>query len=344
MNRSIFPANNPIIQPVTPQVTAATPPTLTAIQANLTRIRPWIRKTPLWQLDTPSSQNYFGGTTTVFYKMELWQHAGTFKPRGAITHLFKLSKAQLKRGITAVSAGNHAIATAYAASVFGTHAKVLMPKTACELRQTRCKALGAEIVLTDDIHAAFDRSNELVEKEGRYLVHPFEGDATALGTATLGLELCEQIEALDAVVVAIGGGGLCGGMSAAIKQINPACKIYGVEPEGANTMTRSFQSGQCETLNPLTSICDSLSSPHSREISYSLCAQFCDGIVNVSDTAIIDAMHFLFEELSLAVEPACAASTAALMGPLKETLNGKRIAVILCGSNIDLAGFNQLLK
>src|SRR5262249_3078272 len=144
--------------------------------------------------------------TRVVLKEELFQRTGTFKPRGALAVMLDLSGGAVARGVTAVSAGNHAIAVAYAAGVTGSTAKVAMPKNASPFRLEKCRALGAEIVLVDDVHQAFTRVKQIEAQEGRTFVHPFEGPRTALGTGTLGLELVEQVPDLEAVIVPVGGG------------------------------------------------------------------------------------------------------------------------------------------
>jgi threonine dehydratase len=154
--------------------------------------------------------------------------------------------------------------------------------------------------------------------------------------------LCAPGEApLDAVIVPIGGGGLCAGIAAAVKQALPACAVYGVEPEGADTMSRSLRSGRPESLDRVRTIADSLGAPHAAPYSLALCQRFVDDVVLVDDDAICRAMALLFADMKLACEPAGATATAALRGPLAGRLAGKRVGVIVCGSNIDAATFHQ---
>jgi threonine dehydratase len=247
------------------------------------------------------------------------------------------------RGVTAVSAGNHAIAVAYAAGVLGTTAKVVMPKSASPFRVAKCRELGATVDLVEDVHRAFERVKEVEQQEGRTFVHPFEGPRTALGTATLGLELVEQVPDVEAVVVPIGGGGLCAGVAAAVKLAWPSCRVYGVEPEGADSMRRSFEAGTPQAIDAVRTIADSLGAPHAAPYSFGLCRRYVDELVLVSDDALRGAMRLLFASAKLAVEPAGAAATAALIGPLKDRLAGKRVALIVCGANIDAATFSRHL-
>src|SRR3954463_7971118 len=296
-------------------------------------------ETPLWRWRSDALDAALGAGTQVLLKLELFQHAGSFKPRGALCNLRVLSPDQLSRGVTAVSAGNHAMAVGYAARALGTTAKVVMPKTANPARVQGSRDYGAEVELVEDVHRAFDRVHEIEEKEGRAFVHPFEGPLTALGTATLGFELCGQAADLDAVIVPIGGGGLCAGVAAAVKQISPRTLVLGVEPEGADTMHRSFASGKPEGIDKVRTIADSLGAPHAAPYSFALCRRFVDELVLVDDDQLREAMRLLFRGAKLAVEPAGAASTAALCGSLRDRLAGKRVALIVCGANLDAKTF-----
>ena len=250
-----------------------------------------------------------------------------------------LDAQQKEAGVTAVSAGNHAIATAFAARAVRTSAKVVMIMNANPLRVERCRDYGAEVVLADDVHDAFGLAEEIQMREGRFFVHPFEGSDVVLGTATLGLEICEQVPDLDAIIVPIGGGGLCAGISSAVKQMKPDCEVIGVEPVGADSMNRSFASGKPESIEKVETIADSLGAPFALPITYELCKENVDELVLVDDGELKDAMGLLFRELKIAVEPACAASTAALMGPLSGRFAGKKVVPVMCGSNIDWETF-----
>jgi threonine dehydratase len=277
----------------------------------------------------------------VILKLELFQHTGSFKARGALANMLDLDADALARGVTAVSAGNHAIAVAFAAELLGTRAKVVMPRTANPFRVARCRGYGAEVVLVDDVQAAFARVKEIEEVEGRTFVHPYEGYRTALGTATIALEWLAQAPELDAVIIPIGGGGLCGGMAAAVKQLKPTCAVYGVEPTGADSMARSFAAGSPQAIERVRTIADSLGAPYALPYSYALCREFVDDLVLIDDDAMRRAMGLLYGDMKLAVEPAGAAATAALCGPLRRRLEGKQVGVIVCGANIDLATFSE---
>lgn len=298
-----------------------------------------IYRTPL--LRCVELEELLGGNSEVYGKLEFLQRTGTFKARGALAVLAQLDPEQIQKGITAVSAGNHAIAAAYAARSVGTTAKIVMIGTANPSRIEACRAMGAEIVMVDDVHEAFRAAEEIQAEEGRQFVHPFEGPDVARGTGTLGLEIHEQCDAFDAVIVTIGGGGLIGGVANALKQLRPDCEVIGVEPAGADTMHRSFAAGSPQGIDAVQTIADSLGAPFALPYSFALCRRNVDRLCRVDDQAIRRAMGLLFKHMKVAVEPACAASTAALLGPLRKHLRGKKTVLVFCGSNIDWQTFSD---
>ncbi len=312
-------------------------PDAASIAATREALRPHTRVTPVF-----TRTDLLGATIT--FKYELLQAAGTFKARGAFSNLLALDGEQRKAGVTCVSAGNHAIAVAYAAERLGIAAKVVMIRTANPARVAAVRRTGAELVLADDGPSAFAAVHEIERAEGRIFVHPFNGLRTILGTATLGAEWAEQSPDLDAVILPVGGGGLAAGTATAMKLADPDLLIYGVEPDEANGMTQSFAANGPIRMGPMRSIADSLCAPHTEAYSFELCRRALAGLVTVDDAQLRAAMQLLFDELKLAVEPSCAAATAALMGPLRETLKGKHVGILLCGSNTDLATFAANLK
>ncbi len=329
------------------------PPTLAEIREAHALLSGRVLETPVWHWRGREIEAAAGRGTEVFLKLELFQYAGTFKPRGALLNMLALSPGELDRGVTAVSAGNHAIAVGYAARAVGTGAKVVMLSSANPARVAACRAYGAEIVPADDVHSAFEAAQRIERDEGRTLIHPFEGRRTVLGTAGVGLELAEQVPDLDAVIVPIGGGGLAAGVAAAVKRVQPECRIFGVEPEGADSMHRSFAAGEPRAIDRVRTIADSLGAPYAAPYTFGLCRRFVDELVMIDDDQIRRAMGLLFESAKLAVEPAGAAATAALCGPLRERPSPRRgaseipagattrVGVIVCGTNIDLGTFAE---
>ncbi|HRC86804.1 MAG TPA: pyridoxal-phosphate dependent enzyme, partial [Thermoanaerobaculia bacterium] len=186
---------------------------LEEIAAARERLGERIRETPVWRWQGREIEAQAGASTQVWLKLELFQTSGTFKARGALLNLLQLGPEALARGVTAVSAGNHALAVSWAAQTMGTTAKVVMPKSANPARVAGCRAWGGEVVLVDNVHQAFAEVERIEQEEGRAFVHPFHGKTTLLGTATLGFEFARQLPELDAVVVPIGGGGLAAGVA-----------------------------------------------------------------------------------------------------------------------------------
>ncbi|WEK46301.1 MAG: pyridoxal-phosphate dependent enzyme [Candidatus Andeanibacterium colombiense] len=303
-----------------------------------------MRETPLWPLAGPAATQRMGTGTEVLMKLELFQPTGTFKVRGAINNLLALDEAGRAAGVTTISAGNHAIATAYAAHRFGVSAKVVMMKEANPARVAAARAYGAEVIVADSVEHGFALLEGLKQDEGRTYIPSFPNERVVCGTGTIALELFEQAGTLDAIVVPIGGGGLISGISAAAKLISPTTRIYGIEPEKAGVVGRSVKSGTLQTLATVDTIADSLAAPMTNEVSVSFVSRFVDELVTISDDAMTEAAALLFGEAKLAVEAAGAASTAALMGPLRQELAGKRVALIVCGANIDPPSYCKLLQ
>ena len=322
-------------------------PSIDAIRANRVRLGDLVVTTPIRLLADDALAAAVGASTRVWLKEELFQRTGSFKPRGALSVMLDLDAAALSRGVTGVSAGNHAISLGYCARRLGTTAKVVMPKNANPFRVQMCRELGVAVELVDNVHDAFTRVKEIEATEGRTFVHPYEGPKTALGTASVGLEFIDQVRAagtsLDAVIVAAGGGGLTAGVACAVKQMSPATAVYVVEPEGADTLSRSFKAGSPQSIDAVRTIADSLGAPRCEAYSYALNRRFVDEVVLVNDEQIREAMRLLFRAAKLAVEPAGAAALAALMYPLRVRLDGMRVGIVVCGANIDPEAFAKHL-
>lgn len=302
-----------------------------------------VMQTPCISWETDKKNDLLGEATKVWVKLELFQPGGSFKPRGALMNMRQMDAAALKKGVTAVSAGNHAIAVAVAARSMSTHAKVVMPKNANAYRVATCEKLGAEIVLVANVKEAFDTVEKIRDKEGRTFIHPFDGEQTILGTATVGYEFAQQAPNLDAVILPIGGGGLAAGMATAFHRLQPQCELIGVEPFGADSMYRSLEAGSPQSIEKVNTIADSLGAPFALPYTYGICQQLLSEVVRVEDERLRRTMELMFTDMKLAPEPACAASLSALLGPLRERLAGKRVGVIACGSNIDIKTFMAYL-
>ena len=318
------------------------PLTIVDIEQARRLIEPHVIRTPAVSWPGYDVAPLLAAGTRISAKLELLQRTGSFKARGAMVNLLSLTEEQKRRGVTAVSAGNHAIATAWAAKFAGVSAKVVMIGTANQRRIELTRSFGAQIVMATNAQEAFATADRLVTEEGRVMIHPFEGRRTASGTATVGAELVEQIPDLDAVIVPIGGGGLIAGVASAVKLLNPTCAVYGVEPTGADSMHLSFRAGSPQSIEKVQTIADSLGAPYALPYCYEATRRNVDGLVLVDDDDLRAAMRLTFLDAKLAVEPAGAAALAALLGPLRDHLAHQHVGLIVCGSNIDTETFARL--
>lgn len=289
--------------------------------------------TPVTQFRSTRIDRYLPESSEVFIKLELFQQSGSFKSRGALLSLDSLSDIERAAGVVTASAGNHALALSWAASIQGVKATVVMPESADPARVSECMSYGAEIIQAQDIGAVFKKMVAVQKERNLTVVHPYENPNMTLGAATCGMEFHEQQKDLDVVVVPIGGGGLIGGIASISKKLKD-CKVIGVEPVGAPLLTNSLAASKPIELEAVSTIADSLGAPVSLPISYALVDRFVDEIVCVSDDEMIKACAMYFDACKLSVEPACAAALAAICGPLRETLSGKRIGIVGCGTNI----------
>jgi threonine dehydratase len=316
-----------------------TAPTLADITRTAEAIAQHVAETPVARWQGPTLARVLGRNAEIILKLELFQVTGTFKARGAMTTALRLAEAGLPRGLTAASAGNHAIATAWAARRLGVPAKVVMVETANPLRVALAEAEGAQVIKAPTAQAAFAEVERIKAADGFAPIHPFEGPAVACGTGTLGIEVRRQAPDLDAVIVSIGGGGLAGGLAHAIKLAAPRCLVLGVEPVGADAMRRSIAAGRPVTLETVSTIADSLAPPMALPYAFALCRDALDEIVTVTDDEIAAGLALFQFEGKLAVEPAAGAVLAALLGPYRARLSGKRVGLIVCGANIDTATY-----
>ncbi len=314
---------------------------MTNVRRAQERLGPYIIRTPTLKASSGFFTEFLP-RSTVFLKYELFQVSGTFKARGVLNNL--LATDGNHKGVTAASAGNHAIAVAVGAKLLGLDAKVVMQSSANPARIAAARDAGAEIVIAADGKEAFARAHDIAEKEGRLFVHPFDGFRVAEATAGVALEMIEDSGGLDAIVVSIGGGGLAGGVSAGAKLLNPNCRVIGVEPEGAAAMAESFRTGAPATLAKIDTIADSLAPPMTTQTTYALCRRHIDRLVTVSDDQMAAACHLLFRDAKVSAEPACGAATAAAIAKCADELAGMKVGVILCGSNIDIDNFAALVR
>lgn len=317
-------------------------PTPAAVAAARERIAPHLARTPVHRLRDAETDRVVGGGE-VQLKLELLQRTGSFKARGALNTLLTLSEDERRRGVVAVSAGNHAIAVAFAAQVVGVPATVVMHRAADPYRVAACRRHGAEVILADDIEGAFATMERLRDEVGRVSVHPFEGARTLEGTATVGAEIAEQVPGVELTIVAVGGGGLIAGIGAALRAAAPGCRVVGVEPAGAAGMAASFAAGRPMDAVEVDTIADSMGAPMHTAGTFEVCREVVDELVTVDDDEMCSAMAFAYDAAKLVLEPAGAASLAALLGPLRGRAADARTVAVLCGSNIGEETFARYL-
>ena len=316
------------------------PPTIDDIRAAAVRIAPHLHHTPL--LGSHSLSELTGYKLS--FKCENLQKTGSFKPRGAVNRIATLDPEAADRGIITISAGNHAQGVAYAAARLGIKAVVVMPETAVASKVEATRSYGAECILHGDVHSAFEKLQEVQQDRGLTLVHPFDDPMLIAGQGTVGLELLEKDGApFDAVVVGVGGGGLIAGVATALSSLAPETRVFGVEPEGAATMTLALAAGSVVRLDDLNTIADGLAPPFVGELNLAVVEHLVESVVRVTDVEIRYAMALLLERMKLLVEPAGAAALAALMNGKIPVERGTRVAVILSGGNVDVQRLAELL-
>jgi len=280
--------------------------------------------------------------TRLHFKAEVFQKTGSFKPRGAINKLSHLTEEERKRGVITISSGNQAQGLAYAASLFGTSATVVMPYTTPVNKVSATKGYGAEVVLTEG--ALLPTCLEIQEERNLTLVHPFDDPYVVAGQGTIGLEILDDLPEVDAVFVPVGGGGLISGIATAIKLRKPAVKIVGVEPIGASAMWQSLQRKAVVNLDKIDTIAEGLAAPFVGELNLALVQKYVDELVLVSDDEMIEAMGLLLERCKLLTEPAGAAGFAALLFQKASIPSGSEVVCVLSGGNIDRSRLGHFLK
>lgn len=298
------------------------------IQATERVIRPHIRRTPIVEVDGAD----FGlDSITIIFKLELLQHAGSFKARGAFTNL--LTREVPPAGVVAASGGNHGVAVAYAAMKLRKPATIFVPSVASKTKLDRIRSYGAELVITGDRYAdSLEASEAWTKQSGAMPIHAYEGDETLLGQGTLGLELEEQAPKLDSLLVAVGGGGLIGGVAAWYQD---RLKLISVEPMEAPTLNLALNAGR-PVDSPAGGIAaDSLAPRQVGQQMFPIAQRFVNTSILVSDDEIIAAQKRLWETVRVAAEPGGAAAFAGLLSGRYKPEPGERVGVIVCGGNTD---------
>ncbi|HET9711660.1 MAG TPA: threonine/serine dehydratase [Pyrinomonadaceae bacterium] len=296
------------------------------IQATERIIRPHIRRTPILEVDGAE----FGlDSIRIVFKLELFQHSGSFKARGAFTNI--LTREVPAAGVVAASGGNHGAAVAYAAMKLRKPATIFVPSVASPAKLNRIRRYGAELVIAGDRYAeSLEASEEWTAKSGALPIHAYEAIETLLGQGTLGMELEEQAPKLDSLLVAVGGGGLIGGVAAWYQD---RLKMVAVEPSAAPTLDYALRAGQPVDAPAGGIAADSLAPRQVGQLMFPIAQEFVREVVLVSDEEIIEAQKSLWETVRVAAEPGGAAAFAALLSRRYKTQPGERVGVIVCGGN-----------
>jgi threonine dehydratase len=310
---------------------------LADIQNARQRIAPCVRRTPL----TASAVLSERLKTNVYVKLELFQKTGSFKVRGAFNKALGLKAEERGQGIVAVSGGNHAQAVAYAARTLGLKSIILMPESTPANYVDATRGYGAEIHFAANVGAAFAEVAEY-ERQGWAYIHPFDDPVVIAGQGTIGLEILEDVPQVTDIIVSVGGGGLIGGIATAVRSLKPTVRMWGVETEGADCMSKSLAAGHVVTLEAITSIARTLGAPAPSELTLAMAQSLLENVTVVSDAEALAALRFLLERLKVLTE-AAASCTLAAAERLKDQFSKERhVVLVLCGGNMPFEDLARL--
>lgn len=313
---------------------------LSDIHSALSRIRADIRVSPC-----PHSETFSGLTNnSIFLKLDNQQRTGAFKERGALNKLLTLTPGERLRGVIAASAGNHAQGVAYHAGRHGIRACIVMPLPTPLTKVSSTRGYGAEVLLHGaNYDEAYQKAIEKSREEGLTMIHAFDDDAVIAGQGTLGLEILTQHPDIEVIVAPIGGGGLIGGIACAAKETNPAVKVFGVQPARIPSMKAAVEQAKPVTLDSAKTIADGIAVRRAGERTLPLVQKYVDDIVTVEEEEIANAILLLLEREKTLAEGAGAAAIAAVLNR-KLALEGKRVAVLVCGGNIDVTLLSRIIE
>ena len=287
---------------------------------------------------------YFSARTgnKVFFKPENMQYTGAYKERGAYYKIHTLTEEEKSKGLITASAGNHAQGVAYAAKLAGVKATVVMPTTTPLMKVNRTKSYGADVVLEGDVFdEACDHAYKLADEFGYTFVHPFDDLDVATGQGTIAMEIIKELPTVDYILVPIGGGGLCTGVSTLAKLLNPKIKVIGVEPAGANCMQASLKEGKVVGLPQVNTIADGTSVKRPGETLFPYIQENVDGIITIEDSELIVAFLDMVENHKMIVENSGLLTVAALK---HLNVQKKKIVSILSGGNMDVITMSSIVQ
>lgn len=280
----------------------------------------------------------------VYLKPENLQVTGSFKVRGSCFKISQLTDEEKAKGVIACSAGNHAQGVALGATSHGIKSLICLPEGAPISKVEATKRYGAEVCLVPGVYDdAYKKALQLKEEKGYAFIHPFDDENVIAGQGTIGLEIIEQLPDVECVVAAVGGGGLLSGIAFALKSLNPAIKVYGVQAAGAASMVHSLETHKRETLPFVSTVADGIAVKQPGEITFDLCNKYADEIVTVTEDEICAAILRLLEGEKMVAEGAGAASVAAVMFN-KVPVKGKKTVCVVSGGNIDVTILNRVIN
>jgi threonine dehydratase len=279
----------------------------------------------------------------LYLKAEHLQKTGSFRARAALARIASLTPDERRRGAITISAGNAGQAYAWAALEAGVPVTVVMPAGAVPAKVAACLEYGAEVVLHGDhVGESLERLEELRRERDLVLVHPYDDPPVLLGNGSCGLEILEDLPDLDVLVVAVGGGGLIGGVAVAVREIRPRVRVYAVEPDGSDALRRALAAGAPVPVTP-RSVADGLNAPSAGHHALEVARRYLEGVVAIDDATILAGLRFSVERLKQVVEPAGAAALAAVLSGIIPIRDGDRVAVILSGGNVATDRLGALL-
>jgi threonine dehydratase len=313
-------------------VTAA--PVIDDIRDAAERIRRFVRRTPLLAATPVREQTEV--VRGLLLKLESLQVTGSFKPRGAINAIFTTPPERLQRGVVTASGGNHGLAVAYAGWTAGVPATIFLPRSVAPDKLAKFATWGARVVVSGEV---WDDSNnaalQRAEAEALAYIHPFADPAVVAGQGTVALEILEEARELDTLIVAIGGGGLIGGVAIAAKALHPKIRIVGVEPVGAPTLRNSLAAGRLVELASLDTAAVTLAPRRSESLNLAIIQQTVERIVLVEDRDMRAAARWLWREFGVAAELSGAAAVAAVLSGRYRPAADERVCAIVCGAGTD---------
>jgi len=270
----------------------------------------------------------------LYLKAEHLQKTGSFKPRAALARISSLTPDERRRGAITISAGNAGQAYAWAAREAGVPMTVVMPEAAVESKVAACLEYGADVVLHGrHVGESLVRLEEIRQERGLTLVHPYDDPEVLLGNGSCGLEILEDLPDVDVIVIAVGGGGLLGGVTVAVRESRPRTRIYAVEPAGSDALRQAMAAGEPVGIIP-HSVADGLNAPSAGRLALDVARRYLEDAIVIEDATILSGLRFSVERLKQVVEPAGAAALAAVLSGAVPIRDGDRVAVILSGGNV----------